>query len=173
MKRISFIAPELRRLENTGGNLIALYCFEEKRPFRGITSLIDWRLYSHLSRMVIEGFFLGSAGEQLLMPLGRHLPQENLLLVGLGKRALFGEASFSDTVALTFETMRKLDAVDLILSLPGRQEGVCQSSDAIEWFIDNYDKWGDEKEIVIIEPQGAQKAMLPSVERWRLRQLVP
>ncbi len=173
MRRISFIPPDLKRLERTEGNLIALYCFEEKRPFKGIASLIDWRLYSHLTRMIIEGFFRGSAGEQLLMPLGRHLPQESLLLVGLGERSRFGESSFADAVAITFETLRRMDKETLVLSLPGRQEGVCPPGDAIEWFIEGYDQWGENHEVILVEPSGAQKAMLPAVERWRLRQLVP
>jgi hypothetical protein len=153
--------------------LIALFSFDEMRPFRGITSLIDWRLYGHLSRMVMEGFYQGRAGTKMLMPLGRHFPQPYLLLVGLGDRNAFGEAPFMSSLALTFETTKALCLENLMLSLPGRQEGVCPSRDAIEWFLAAYDEREEGRGIIIVEPPGAQKAMLPSVERWRLRQLVP
>jgi hypothetical protein len=173
MRRISFIAPDLRRLEIAAYDLIALFAFDELRPFRGITSLIDWRLYSHLSRVVIEGFYRGRDGTQLLMPLGRHLPQTCLLLVGLGSRETFGEGPFTRSLSLAFDTALRLGLEKLVISLPGRQEGVCPPSDAIEWFLTAYDAMAEEWEVLLIEPQGAQKAMLPSVERWRLRQLVP
>jgi hypothetical protein len=173
VKVISFIAPELRRLESSPTNVVALFRFHEMRPLQGITSLIDWRLYGHLSRIIIEGFFTGAPGDQLLFPLAGHLPQDYLLLTGLGDRNVFDKQRFQESVVRTFDAMEKLDARHLALSLPGRVEGCCQTNDAIEWFIESYSCHGEEQEIAVIEPHGAQKAMLPAVERWRLRQLVP
>jgi len=173
VKTISFISPELRRLEASPTNVVALFRFREMRPLRGITSLLDWRLYGHLSRVIIDRFFTGEAREQLLVPLGRHLPQRFLLLTGLGERKSFDKRTFLESIAQTFDAVERLDERDIAMALPGRVEGACTISDSIDWFIEGYDRHGEEQEIAVIEPHGAQKAMLPAVERWRLRQLVP
>ena len=170
---IRFVLPELRRIENSFSQMIVMYRFEELTPFRGIASLVDWRLHGHLSRMTIEGFFSGSNTQPLLMPLGRFFPQQFLLLLGLGKRETFNESIVAERLGETFEIARQLKLTDLILSLPGRVENVCSAGDAIDWFIDAYDKQTDMDDMCIIESTKAQKQMSPAVERWRLRGLVP
>jgi hypothetical protein len=150
-----------------------LYRFAEMKPLRGMASLVDWRLYGHLSKLVINGFLTGEAEESLLMPLGRLLPQQYLLVFGLGERAEFSKESFLKGAKRTFETIRKLGHRDVVLALPGRVEEACTASDSIAWFLSCYEEHGDAQNIQIIEPTGSQKAMLPLVERWRLRQLVP
>jgi hypothetical protein len=170
---ITFITPELRRLENVSARVLVLYRFAELKPLRGMASLVDWRLYGHLSKLVINRFLTGDAEESLLMPLGRLLPQQYLLIFGLGERAAFTRESFEKDAKRTFETIHKLGHRDLVLALPGRVEDVCSASDAIAWFLACYEEFGDAQNIQIIEPTGSQKAMLPLVERWRLKQLVP
>jgi hypothetical protein len=143
------------------------------KPLRGIASLVDWRLYGHLSKLIIHGFLKGEAEESLLMPLGRLLPQQYLLVFGLGERAEFCRESFLENAQRTFETVHKLGHRDVVLTLPGRVEEACSSSESIEWFLSCYEEHGDGQNIQIVEPTGSQKAMLPLVERWRLKQLVP
>jgi hypothetical protein len=173
LKTISFISPTLRRLETSPTSVVALFRFKEMKPLADFVSLMDWRLYGHLSRMIIEGFFKGDGFEQLLMPLGRHLPQDYLLLTGLGRREGFDKQVFQESVALTLDTVERLGTRDIAVVLPGRVEGLCNSHNAIEWLIEAYAQEGEEQEVCVIEPHGAQKAMIPAVERWRLRQLVP
>jgi hypothetical protein len=173
LKTISFIPPTLRRLETSPTSVVALFRFKEMKPLAGFVSLVDWRLMGHLSRMIIDGFFGGERLEQLLMPLGRHLPQDYLLLTGLGCREEFDKGAFQESVAQTLGTVERLGTRDIALALPGRVEGLCNTHNAIEWLIEGYEQKGEEQEVVVIEPHGAQKAMIPAVERWRLRQLVP
>ncbi len=170
---LSFIVPDLRRLETANSDLIALYQFEELAPLRGITSLVDWRLHGHLSRVAIEGFFTGSPETPLLMPLGRLLPQQFLLLIGLGKREAFSDRIFKTSLERTFDITEDLHVDAVTMALPGRVEKETPSSDAIDWFIDVYSQKAIRREVTIVEPLGAQKAMLPAIERWRLRSLVP
>lgn len=173
MNNVTFIAPDLNRLEGSRANALALFCFEEKRPFRGITSLVDWRLLGHLSMLSIEGFLTGGQDETLLVPLGNRLPQDHLMVFGLGERAGFSEDSFSRAITRMFETATRMKCGNLALSLPGRAEGVAGATDAIGWFMDRYQEAGDDREMLIIEPSAAQKEMIPVVERWRLKRLVP
>ncbi len=170
---IRFILPDLRRLENSHTAGLVLYRFEELVPFTGVSSLVDWRLHGHLSKITINGFFDGSLGKPLLMPLGRFLPQQFLLVLGLGPREAFAPSVFKERIEKTFDIARGLQMTDLTLALPGRVENACQCNDAIEWFIEVYEPASDMNEMMIIEPVQAQKAMVPAVERWRLRGLVP
>jgi virulence-associated protein VagC len=133
--------------------VLALFRFKEMRPLAGISSLVDWRLHGHLSRLIIDGFFKGDAEESLLIPLGRRLPQEYLLVVGLGDRAGFTEKSFDSCLKKLFDTARGVNRSEIAVALPGRPERECDT--------------------LLIEPVEAQKVIIPVVERWRLRQLVP
>ena len=170
---IRFILPDLRRLESTIAETVVLFRFSERVPFRGVASLIDWRLHGHLSRMTIEGFFTGDLGEPMLMPLCRFLPQRFLLVVGLGEKEKFSNEVFDTGLDRAFELLDGLDTPNIVLALPGRVENACPGSDAIDWFIDRYDAAPHMRECHIVEPPGAQKTMVPAVERWRLRHLVP
>ena len=136
-------------------------------------SLVDWRLYGHLSKRIIRNFLPGDQSESLLMPLGRLLPQQYLVVLGLGERAEFDKAVFFNSMQRTFKTIHKLDHRDLVLALPGRTEKACRSRESIEWFLSCYEEYGNAQNVQIIEPTSSQKAMLPVLERWRLKQLVP
>ncbi|MCP4680660.1 MAG: hypothetical protein GY854_35290 [Deltaproteobacteria bacterium] len=173
MKSISFIAPELKRLEGVPATILVVFRFAEMRPLRGISSLVDWRLCGHLSRLVIDGFLTGAVEESLLMPLGGRLPQEYLLVLGIGERERFNEEAFHLGMKRMFKTIRGLNRVDIVVALPGRPEGACETTDAVDWFLSSFREHGCEQDIRILETTGAQKTMAPAVERWRLRQLVP
>jgi hypothetical protein len=173
LSKVTFIAPELKRLAVSRSSVLALFRFAERRPLRGIASLVDWRLYGHLSRLVIDGFLSGEEGESLLMPLSNRLHHQYLLVLGLGDRERFGEAVFVRAVERMFRAAQGLGLRDLSVSLPGRVEETCGNVEAIEWFLACYEEHGHGQLVEVIEPAGAQKAMAPFVERWRLRQLVP
>jgi hypothetical protein len=173
LKSIFFITPELKHLDRTRAGVLALFRFKEMRPLAGISSLVDWRLHGHLSRLIIDGFFKGDAEESLLIPLGRRLPQEYLLVVGLGDRAGFTEKSFDSCLKKLFDTARGVNRSEIAVALPGRPERECDTLLAIDRFLKIYEEDGDGLEFRIIEPVEAQKVIIPVVERWRLRQLVP
>lgn len=173
MTPVSFIPPDLRRLGTLPASVLGLFRFNELEPFAGFASLVDWRLLGHLSRLVIERFFAGDPGEILLMPLSHRLPIEHLLLIGLGERSGFGRERFEAALARLFAATEALDRRGVALVLPGRPEGVADTARAIEWFLGLYERLGGDHPAVIIESPEAQKAMLPAVERWRLRQLLP
>ncbi len=173
MKRISFIAPDLKRIESGPEKVLALFRFSEMKPLSGIASLLDWRLYGHLSRLIINGFLVSEAEETLLMPLSSRLSQEYLLVFGLGTRSEFSEATYRGVMKRMYLTVREIDRENIVLSLPGRIERECDTTQAMDWFLEGYEEDGDGQDISIIEPPEAQKAMLPILERWRLKQLVP
>lgn len=170
MGEIGFIAPSLRRLQGLPrGGALGLFRFAELRPLAGVTGLVDWRLLGKLSRLVIDGFATGEPDESLLFPLGGRLPQDRLLLLGLGQRERFGEHAFRRAVSRLFDDLDRLGDGDLVLALPGRVEGACEPAEAVEWFLPLAERRARDRRIVLIEPSEAQKAMAPIVERWSLK----
>jgi len=172
MGEIGFIAPDLRRIQGLPrGGALALFRFAEMRPLGGVNGLVDWRLLGRLSRLVIDGFLTGAPDESLLFPLGGRLPQDRLLLLGLGQRERFGEHVFRRALSRLFDQLDRIDNGDapLTLSLPGRADGVCETADAIDWFLPLAEQRGKERQITLIEPSAAQKEMAPAIERWRLK----
>ncbi len=84
---LRWIAPELRVLDDSPGDLLVLCAFADERPLGGLTGLVDWRLAGALSSWRIGGFSTGELGERVLYPTARRLSHPRLLFVGLGHRA--------------------------------------------------------------------------------------
>lgn len=173
LKRISFITSDLKRLDNISADVIALFHFSERRPLRGITSLVDWRLHGHLSKLIIDGFLTGSTEETLLMPTGGRLNQRYLLVFGIGPRVEFGKRACTTVVERMFRVVEGVSQGNIVLSLPGRVEDALEAPEAMEWLLSCYEDVPQAPDLYIIEPTEIQKAIVPIAERWRLRQLVP
>ena len=173
MSNLTLIIPELRRVEAVHAGTLALFRFAEMTPFTGIASLVDWRLLGHLSNLIIEGFFTGTPDETLLMPLGHRLAQDCLLLFGMGERRMFCQETFEQQIIRLFDTTDKLGRRDVVMAMPGRLEHACETAEAIEWFLTCREAAGWDQNIFVVEPFEEQKAMLPVIERWRLKRLVP
>jgi hypothetical protein len=172
MGDIGFITPDLKRMQKLRrGGALGLFRFAELRPLAGVNGLVDWRLLGQLSRLVIDGFVSGAPDESLLFPLGGRLPQDNLLLLGLGARERFGEHVFRRAVSRLFDQLDKLEdePSNLVLALPGRAEGACEAADAIDWLLPLADQRAKDRHITLIEPSDAQKLMAPVIERWRVK----
>src|SRR5579884_1742738 len=95
---IHFLAPELRRIDESNVELCACTLWKDERPMRGLAGLLDWRLGGRISALLKAGFVTGDAGETLLVPGKPHVPFEKVLLLGLGARSAFGDAAFRAAV---------------------------------------------------------------------------
>lgn len=173
MTSIGFVAPELRRLEQCQATVIAAFRFQEQAPLQGVLSLVDWRLHGHLSRLLINGFLSSAEHEVLLVPLSARLPQQHLLLGGLGERRPLSAEAFHAAVSSAFAGALNLRHQELLIVLPGRPEELVETAKAVEWLLEAYEPRKSDLQLTVAEPLATQKAMLPLVERWRLRQLVP
>jgi hypothetical protein len=170
---VAFVTPRLSKLAEHPGAHLCLFAFEERHPLAGITGAVDWRLHGHLSRLVIRGFLTGKVGERLLMPLGDRLPLRHLVLVGLGPRAELAAPRCLDSLRRLFEAAAGLGEAPLVVALPGRPEQLVEPAEAISLFLEAYEAHGRGRRVAIVEPSAAQKAMLPVLERHRLKQGMP
>ena len=170
---VAFVVPRLSRLAEHAGAYLCLFALEERHPFAGLTGALDWRLHGHLSRLVIRGFLTGNASEQLLMPLGDRLELRHLLVLGLGPRDALTGARCRDALRRMFAAGAALGDAELVVALPGRPEQLVDPAEAISLFLEAYDAHGRGRKVAVVESSAAQKAMLPVVERHRLKHGVP
>lgn len=117
---LRFVAPDLRRLDETDAEIFACGVFRDERPFRGLAGLLDFRLAGKLSRLARQGFVLGEVGEALLVPARPRLTADKLLVLGLGPRADFDDDTFRRVLARTLDALEGLSVKRAIVELPGR-----------------------------------------------------
>ena len=68
MIELRFVAPDLRRLDEVGSEVVVCGIWKDERPFTGLACLLDWRLAGRLSRLAKQGFLVGDVGEVLVVP---------------------------------------------------------------------------------------------------------
>jgi hypothetical protein len=92
--------------------------FQDERPLKGTSGLIDWRLNGMLSHLLKEGKMTGEWQETTLIPsLGRVIPQL-ILLLGLGKVRDYSTLRLRDLFPRLFQTLKNLKSSKICLSFP-------------------------------------------------------
>lgn len=124
------VAPLSRALldgvdDGSGGprrrvDLAVLPCFEDERPLQGLAGLVDWRTSGSLSMLLRSGFCTGAAGEAVLLPGGRELPMERIVLLGLGPSGEFARAEAEATGERLVALVDGLAPRDVLVAMPGR-----------------------------------------------------
>jgi len=92
--------------------------FMNERPLGGTTGLIDWRLNGILSRLLLEKKLTGEWKETTLIPSQGRVMSRMILLLGLGEVREYSYLRVRELSAHLLETLKKLDALDVCLSLP-------------------------------------------------------
>ena len=96
-----------------------LWCFSDERPLKGMTGLLDWRLDTAISRLLMDGTLGGRWGEKVLIcGFDAALP-EGFLLVGLGPMGEFDEEKMREAGRLIARTMVNLKKRAVCMALPG------------------------------------------------------
>ncbi len=92
-----------------------------------------------------------------------------MLLVGLGPRAGFDVGRASTALTELFATLDALMARSVVLSLPGRSDGMLDVEPAIESFLPLTDQAHEQDDVTLVEPPEAVRAMRALIERHRRR----
>jgi len=102
--------------------LLVTGLFQDERPLKGTSGLIDWRLNGTLSHLLKEGRMTGEWQEATLIPShGRVIPPL-ILLLGLGKLRDYSTLRLRDLFPRLFETLRKLKSSKVCLSFPSNEK---------------------------------------------------
>lgn len=169
MSELRFVPPDLRRLDETGAEVVACAVFRDERPFRGLAGLLDWRLAGRLSRLAKQAFLVGEAGEVLAVPVRPRLPFDKVLVVGLGARASFGDAVFEKALRRLLDTLSGLHVKKAVIELPGRGQQAITPERAADMLYDLLDEERDA--LVLVEDAEAQKKVEKELHERRQRAL--
>ncbi len=96
--------------------------FQDERPLKGTTGLIDWRMNGTISHLVKEGRINGEWQETTLIPSqGRVIPPL-ILFLGLGKVRDYSTLRLRDLFPHLFDTLRDLRSSKVCLSFPSDEQ---------------------------------------------------
>lgn len=165
---VSFVLPDLRRLDELKSEALALVLFEDERPLRGALGLVDWRLVGQISRLLLRGHARGAPGEAVLIPTRPRLPFEKLFLFGAGRRAELDEARFRQVVDRALTALDRARVRASVVGLPPHGERITPQR-KMELFLELAAAHPEQDEVTLIEDADAQRAMAPVVERERRR----
>jgi hypothetical protein len=136
MVDLRFVAPDLRRLDEVGSEVVICGVWKDERPLTGLACLLDWRLAGRLSRLAKQGFLVGDQGEVLVLPARPRLPFDKLLACGLGPRASFGEATFRAVLERIIDVLTGLSVKKAVIELPGRGDSGVDPEQAASILLD-------------------------------------
>ena len=164
---IKVAVPDLRRLDELRAEALCLPFFEDERPFRGASGLLDWRLRGQLSKLRIRGRIRGQVGERVLLP-GRPLTAfDKVFLVGVGARAGFDDPRGEAVCAAMVAILDACRARTAALVLPGRAMGLVSAERAFEWFLRATRGPHEQDEVTLVDDADSHRAMQSVLERER------
>jgi hypothetical protein len=99
-------------------DILVIGFFQDERPLRGSAGWVDWRLNGMLSHLLIEKRLIGEWKELTLIPSQRRVLSRVILLVGLGRVKEYSYLRVREISFYLLETLRKLNASHICLSLP-------------------------------------------------------
>jgi len=130
----TFLPIDLHRWDRApGGDALVVPVWSNVRPLRGAAGLLDWRLCGKLSRMLLDGWFVGNVGEKLLLATNR-VPWQRVLAVGIGESTAFDPDHLRAALDCCLEALRRLGAKSMAIAFPGRDIDLVRPDLAMQTF---------------------------------------
>lgn len=164
---LRFVAPDLRRLDEVGSEVVVCGLWRDARPLTGLAALLDWRLAGRLSRLARQGFLVGDVGEVLVLPARPRLPFDKLLACGLGPRPKFGDATFRTVLERILDALTGLSVKKAVIELPGRGDGGLDPERAASILLDVIGDHARDSLFFVEEPEGQRRIEKHAQERHR------
>lgn len=169
---LRFTAPDLRRLDLAGTEVLIVCLMEGERPPRGVAGLVDWRLAGRLSGLVMSGFATGKVGEVVLVPGKPKLPFDKIVLFGGGRAEAFNELVFGVVVTRMLDTLEGLHVRNAVVQLPGRHIQAISAARAADLLLEQAATRPEHDIWTLLETADAQRSITQHMiqERRRVRQ---
>ena len=106
----------------SGAEALCLFVGADERPLERVAGMVDWRLCGALSRVLKERFFVGTAGDWLLLPSGGRIPAERIFCVGLGPRAALSASVVAGALRTAAGVLSRAGVQSVALELPGERQ---------------------------------------------------
>lgn len=166
---------DLRALDRLSGEVLLCSLFEEERPPRGVAGLLDFRLGARLSRMCVDGFLTGRAGERVLVPGRPKVSFDKIVILGLGPIETFDDAAFEHSVDVALRALAELQVRRATLEIPGRHSGLVDPARAMTALTARLGPRGDEpavldaEAVTVVDDPAAHRPFAEVVRAFRVR----
>lgn len=111
--QVEVYSGSLNRLRT---EVLALACFKDVRPLRGLAGEIDWYYSGMISRMIMQNHFTGFHGESLLIQTEGKLHIPKVVLIGLGPSVSYDAAQFQIVLSRLIEMIAGLQVRDCAIA---------------------------------------------------------
>lgn len=103
-------------IDEVPGRVALATFFEDVRPLKGSTSLIDWRLNGRLSDLILQEKISGRFSESLIMPSHGRLLTKDIFIFGLGKSEDVSETRLEEGFSILIDKLALLKSPDVVIS---------------------------------------------------------
>ncbi len=97
---------------------LCLFVTDDDRPLAGAAGFLDWRMCGSLSRVLLQGFFKGDRGEQLLMPTSGGVQAVKLFAVGAGPSKTLDASTLGLLLESSALMLKRAGVTSVAISLP-------------------------------------------------------
>ncbi|MBL8950760.1 MAG: peptidase M17 [Myxococcaceae bacterium] len=97
---------------------LCVFVADDDRPLTGAAGYLDWRMCGSLSRVLLQGFFKGDRGEQLLMPTSGGVPAVKLFAVGAGPSKSLDASTLGLLLESSALMLKRAGVQSVAVSLP-------------------------------------------------------
>ncbi len=109
--------------------ILALACFKDIRPLRGLAGEVDWYYSGIISRMMMHKRFTGFHGETLLTPTEGKLRISKVMMIGLGPSSSYDALQFENAVVKLVKRIAGLQVRDCAVAT----DSFCGEALEISW----------------------------------------
>lgn len=157
--KVQLVKPDLHQIDRVAVDTFALAVFDDHRPPRGLTGLVDWRLCGMVSRMLSDGSIGARFRDVTLLPAYGRFPSNRILAFGMGDSSEFSQARAREAAWVMAERLLRLRAGSFMTSLPGSMSGTVHPRSGLEVFLEEFSRifGGDESwstlDVNVVEAQ--------------------
>ena len=162
-----FVPATMESLDRLHAELVVLPFFEDERPLRGPSGLIDWRLCGAISRKILAGYMDGRFGEKGLLTNPARLRADGVLCFGLGPSETFDEGRARTACSSIAEALREARTSSVALALPGRSLERLSALRAMQLWLETEVDTGQLEEISILEAAEEHRGLRAVVDGLR------
>jgi len=109
--------------------------YEDERPPRGLTGLLDWHLNGRVSKFILDGLLTGSFGEKLLFNGSSRLPWTRYMVIGMGRRSDLNQENYKTISGVVVSSIVDMNFNSVCCQLPGFHHLNFELSRAFELFL--------------------------------------
>jgi len=161
------MAPELSSLDALETDLLVLPFFEDERPLRGASGLVDWRLCGALSKLLRPGHLSGRFGERSLVIHSIRSRLDHVLLLGLGQSDRFDGTVGKEASVRIVDAACSLKSRTTTLTLPGRSLDAVDAAEAMQHWLEASSSAPELGEITIMEDRAHHAPLAAVVDGLR------